>query len=106
MRGFAFTQRRPRRAGRFGRSSGAAMLVMALTVTGPEAHAQVAAAPAPGLTTTAVADPLALGPSGALLVGGWWRFSARTGSTFVSDRSGNLNPVWPEVDGAVHGAAP
>jgi hypothetical protein len=65
------------------------------------AVAQVAPVPAPASTTIAADAPFALGPGGALYVGGWWRFETRTGSSVAFDGSGAVDAAWPEVDGPV-----
>jgi hypothetical protein len=58
-----------------------------LTIVGGEARAQVATAPAPGLTTTAVEGPMAVGRGSVLYVDDWSRLEARTGHWLAFDGS-------------------
>ena len=80
-------------------------LSLHLVAAGP-ARAQVAAVPAPAWATTAVREPLALGPGNALYVADWWRFAVRTGSSVAFDGTGAIDSAWPAVDSSVQAIAP
>jgi hypothetical protein len=94
--------------GRRGRTRGSALAAVAVVaaavcaVAPGSAPAQVAATPASSLSVDYAANALALGPSNALYVGGFfYSLAMPTGHSARFDASGARDEAWPDVDGTV-----
>jgi hypothetical protein len=79
---------------------------MVLSFAGGQARAQVAGVPTPGLTSSRMVAPVAIGPGSTVYLAGRSRYGTQSGHWVVFDGVGVWETAWPDVDGTVEASAP